>query len=45
MVEIKTTVIPPLDDLLALYNDVGWTGYSVAPQELRQAYEASLSAR
>lgn len=38
----KVNTIPQINDLLALYSDVGWTAYTSNPELLLTAYENSL---
>jgi ribosomal protein S18 acetylase RimI-like enzyme len=40
--ELKENVIPCLNDLIALYNDVGWSNYTNNPNMLQKAYDNSL---
>ncbi len=40
--ELKENVIPCLDDLIALYEDVGWSNYTNNTDMLQKAYENSL---
>ena len=40
--EIKTGIIPEKEQVLALYNDVGWTSYTDEPDLLMQAIKNSL---
>ncbi len=41
-IEVKENVIPRLEDLLYLYNNVGWSNYTKNPDMLWKAYEKSL---
>lgn len=34
--------LPPVDQLLSLYGDAGWTAYTAAPEKLLRAVENSL---
>lgn len=40
--EVKENVIPCLNDLIALYNDVGWSNYTNNTDMLQKAYANSL---
>jgi hypothetical protein len=40
--ELKENVIPCLNDLIALYNDVGWSNYTNNTNMLQKAYDNSL---
>lgn len=40
--EIKENVVPDMDKLIALYNDVGWVNYTSKPQMLKDSYDNSL---
>lgn len=40
--ELKENVIPCLNDLVALYNDVGWNNYTNNTDMLQKAYVNSL---
>lgn len=40
--ELKKEVIPSLQDLLDLYNSVGWSNYTNKPDMLMNAYKNSL---
>lgn len=39
--EIKTGIIPEKDQVLALYEDAGWTAYTDEPDILMKAIENS----
>lgn len=41
-IKLKENVIPCLEDLLRLYNSVGWSNYTKNPDMLCKAYENSL---
>ncbi len=40
--ELKENVMPCLNDLIALYNDVGWSNYTNNTDMLQKAYDNSL---
>ena len=40
--ELKENIIPSLNDLIALYNDVGWSNYTSNTNMLQKAYDNSL---
>ena len=40
--ELKENVIPCINDLIALYNDVGWSNYTNNTNMLQKAYDNSL---
>lgn len=39
---VKENIIPSLNDLLVLYNNVGWVNYTKNPEMLQKSYENSL---
>ena len=41
-ITLKDNIIPSLDKLLELYNNVGWSNYTNNPEMLQKAYENSL---
>lgn len=41
-IEIKKGLIPPMDKVLALYDDCGWTAYTDEPKILEKAIKNSL---
>jgi ribosomal protein S18 acetylase RimI-like enzyme len=41
-IKLKENVIPSQEDLLYLYNNVGWSNYTKNPEMLWKAYENSL---
>lgn len=41
-IEIKKGLIPPMDKVLALYDDCGWTAYTDEPEILKKAIKNSL---
>lgn len=41
-ITIKKDIIPILDQVLNLYNDVSWTAYTSAPDQLEKALKNSL---
>ncbi|MBU5438349.1 GNAT family N-acetyltransferase [Tissierella sp. MSJ-40] len=41
-IKIKTDVIPSIESLMNLYNDVGWSVYTDDPSKLKMAYDNSL---
>ena len=41
-IEIKKGLIPPMDKVLALYDDCGWTAYTDEPEILEKAIKNSL---
>ncbi|QSX06643.1 GNAT family N-acetyltransferase [Sedimentibacter sp. zth1] len=41
-IEIKEDIIPELELLISLYNNVGWTNYTSNPKMLENAYKNSL---
>jgi ribosomal protein S18 acetylase RimI-like enzyme len=40
--EIKENIAPNMDELIALYDNVGWSNYTNNPQMLKEAYNNSL---
>ncbi|MEG1256219.1 GNAT family N-acetyltransferase [Clostridium sp.] len=40
--EIKEDIVPNMDELISLYNNVGWSNYTNNPQMLKEAYKNSL---
>lgn len=40
--KVKENVIPCLNDLIALYNDIGWSNYTNNTDMLQKAYDNSL---
>lgn len=40
--EIKENIVPNMDELIVLYDNVGWSNYTNNPQMLKEAYNNSL---
>lgn len=43
MLEYKQGIVPELHKLLELYNDAGWTAYTIHPERLERAVSKSLA--
>ncbi|MDY3006960.1 GNAT family N-acetyltransferase [Anaerococcus sp. AGMB00486] len=41
-ISIKEGIIPKLDDILNLYNDVSWSAYTSSPEQLENALKNSF---
>lgn len=40
--KIKENIVPDMDELIALYDDAGWSNYTNDPHMLKGAYDNSL---
>ena len=40
--EIKENIVPTMDELISLYDNVGWSNYTNNPKMLKEAYQNSL---